>query len=106
MRTGDAFKEKIHDRPLWVRTHMVGNVCMHVDDLSFTGTKSFLDSSAQPLKKTFQTGSLDTSDVMFGGQRLVKQWPTVAVHRDLRIDDLHGALIPTEREGYGLFSRT
>ena len=36
-----------------------GNVRMQVDDLIFTGTKDFLDSFAQSLKKTFPMCSLD-----------------------------------------------
>ena len=45
-----------------------GNVCMHVDDLIFTGTDDFLSSFAESLKKSFQIGSLDENDVMFCGQ--------------------------------------
>ena len=32
-----------------------GNVCMHVDDLIFTGTDDFLLSFAEGLKKSFQS---------------------------------------------------
>ena len=59
------------------------NVCMHVDDLILTGTKDFLGSFAQSLKKTIQIGSLDTNDVMFCGHRIIKQRLTVIVHQDL-----------------------
>ena len=77
------------------RTRIVnGNVCMHVDDLIFTGTDDFLLSFAESLKKSFQMGSLDENDVMFCGQRIIKQGATVMVHQDLCIEDLHEALIP------------
>ena len=56
-----------------------GNVCMHVDDLIFTGTDDFLSSFAESLKKSFQVGSLDENDVMFCGQRIIKQGATVTV---------------------------
>ena len=86
-------KEKIENGPKKVRTFMVylnvesdmdtimdyiidpvagspsrnktvnGNVCMHVDDLIFTGTDDFLSSFAESLKKSFQIGSLDENDV-------------------------------------------
>ena len=46
------------------------------------------------LKKSFQIGSLDENDVMFCGQRIIKQGATVMVHQDLCIEDLHEALIP------------
>ena len=80
-------KEKIENGPKKVRTFMVylnvesdvdtimdyiidpvagspsrnrtvnGNVCMHVDDLIFTGADDFLSSFAESLKKSFQIGS-------------------------------------------------
>ena len=86
-------KEKIENGPKKVRTFMVylnvesdmdtimdyiidpvagspsrnktvnGNVCMHVDDLIFTGTGDFLSSFAESLKKSFQIGSLDENDL-------------------------------------------
>ena len=74
-----------------------GNVCMHVDDLIFTGTDDFLLSFAESLKKSFQIDSLDENDVMFCGQRIIKQGATVTVHQDLCIEDLHEALIPKGR---------
>ena len=88
-----SLKEKIENGPLRVRTLMVylnvesdmdtimdyiidpvagspgknrsvnGNVCMHVDDLIFTGIDDFLLSFAEGLKKSFQIGSLDENDV-------------------------------------------
>ena len=66
-----------------------GNVCMHVDDLIFTGTDDFLLSFTEGLKKSFQIGSLDENDVMFCGQRIIKQGTTVTVHQDLCIEDMH-----------------
>ena len=119
-------KEKIENGPKKVRTFMVylnvesdmdtimdyiidpvagspsrnktvnGNVCMHVDDLIFTGTSDFLSSFAESLKKSFQISSLDENDVMFCGQRIIKQGATVTVHQDLCIEDLHEALIPKD----------
>ena len=95
-------KEKIENGPLRVRTFMIylnvesdmdmimgsivdpvagspsrnrtvnGNVCIHVDDLIFTGTDDFLLSFAEGLKKSFQIGSLDENDVMSCGQRIIK----------------------------------
>ena len=70
-----------------------GNVCMHVDDLIFTGTDDFLLSFAEGLKKSFQIGSLDENDAMFCGQRIIRQGATATVHQDLCIEDLHEALI-------------
>ena len=61
------------------------NVCMHADDLIFTGTDDFLWSFARELKPSFQIGSLDENDVMFCGQRILKQGATVTVHQDLCI---------------------
>ena len=125
-------KEKIENGPKKVRTFMVylnvesdmdtimdyiidpvagspsrnktvnGNVCMHVDDLIFTGTSDFLSSFAESLKKSFQIGSLDENDVMFCGQRIIKQGATVIVHQDLCIEDLHEALIPKGNDGDAL----
>ena len=125
-------KEKIENGPKKVRTFMVylnvesdmdtimdyiidpvagspsrnktvnGNVCMHVDDLIFTGTGDFLSSFAESLKKSFQIGSLDENDVMFCGQRIIKQGATVLVHQDLCIEDLHEALIPKGNDGDAL----
>ena len=125
-------KEKIENGPKKVRTFMVylnvesdmdtimdyiidpvagspsrnktvnGNVCMHVDDLIFTGTGDFLSSFAESLKKSFQIGSLDENDVMFCGQRIIKQGATVMVHQDLCIEDLHEALIPKGNDGDAL----
>ena len=66
-----------------------GNVCMHVDDLIFTGADDFLLSFAGGLKKSFQIGSLDENGVLFCGQRIMKQGATVTVHQDLCIEDLH-----------------
>ena len=66
---------------------------MHVDDLIFIGTDDFLLSFAESLKKSFQIGSLDESDVMFCGQRIIKQGATVSVHQDPCIEDLHEALV-------------
>ena len=79
-----------------------GNVCMHVDDLIFTGTGDFLSSFAEALKKSFQIGSLDENDVMFCGQGIIKQGATVMVHQDLCIEDLHEALIPKGNDGDAL----
>ena len=62
---------------------------MHVDDLIFTGTDDFL---LEGVKRSFQIGSLDENDVMFCGQRIMKQGATVTVHQDLCIEDLHEAL--------------
>ena len=125
-------KEKIENGPKKVRTFMVylsvesdmdtimdyiidpvagspsrnrtvnGNVCMHVDDLIFTGTSDFLSSFAESLKKSFQIGSLDENDVMFCGQRIIKQGATVMVHQDLCIEDLHEALIPKGKDSDAL----
>ena len=125
-------KEKIENGPKKVRTFMVylnvesdmdtimdyiidpvagspsrnrtvnGNVCMHVDDLIFTGTDDFLSSFAESLKKSFQIGSLDENDVMFCGQRIIKQGATVTVHQDLCIEDLHEALIPKGKDSDAL----
>ena len=125
-------KEKIENGPKKVRTFMVylnvesdmgtimdyiidpvagspsrnktvnGNVCMHVDDLIFTGTGDFLSSFAESLKKSFQIGSLYENDVMFCGQRIIKQGATVMVHQDLCIEDLHEALIPKGNDGDAL----
>ena len=125
-------KEKIENGPKKVRTFMVylnvesdmdtimdyiidpvagspsrnrtvnGNVCMHVDDLIFTGTDDFLSSFAESLKKSFQIGSLDENDVMFCGQRIIKQGATVMVHQDLCIEDLHEALIPKGKDSDAL----
>ena len=88
-------KEKVENGPLRVRTYMIylhvesdmdkimdyvidpvagsrsrnltvnGNVCMHVDDLIFTGTDDFLLSFAEGLRKSFQLGSLDENDVLW-----------------------------------------
>ena len=125
-------KEKIENGPKKVRTFMVylnvesdmdtimdyitdpvagspsrnktvnGNVRMHVDDLIFTGTNDFLSSFAESLKKSFQIGSLDENDVMFCGQRIIKQGATVMVHQDLCIEDLHEALIPKGKDSDAL----
>ena len=125
-------KEKIENGPKKVRTFMVylnvesdmdtimdyiidpvagspsrnktvnGNVCMHVDDLIFTGTDDFLSSFAESLKKSFQIGSLDENDVMFCGQRIIKQGATVTVHQDLYMEDLHEALIPKGKDSDAL----
>ena len=125
-------KEKIENGPKKVRTFMVylnvesdvdtimdyiidpvagspsrnktvnGNVCMHVDDLIFTGTSDFLSSFAESLNKSFQIGSLDENDVMFCGQRIIKQGATVMVHQDLCIEDLHEALIPKGKDSDAL----
>ena len=43
-------------------------------------------------------GSLDENDVMFCGQRIIKQGATVTVHQDLRIEDLHEASIPKGKD--------
>ena len=125
-------KEKIKDGPKKVKTFMVylniesdldtimdyiidpvagspsrhrtvnGNVCMHVDNLIFTGIDGFLLSFAESLKKSFQIGSLDENDVMFCGQRIIKQGATVMVHQDLCIEDLHEALIPKGKDSDAL----
>ena len=125
-------KEKIENGPKKVRTFMVylnvesdmdtimdyiidpvagspnrnktvnGNVCMHVDDLIFTGTDDCLSSLAESLKKSFQIGSLDENDVMFCGQRIIKQGATVTAHQDLCIEDLHEALIPKGKDSDAL----
>ena len=79
-----------------------GNVCMHVDDFIFTGTDDFLLSFAEGLKKSFQIGSLDENDVMFCGQRIIKQGATVTVHQDLCVEDLHEALIPKGKDSDAL----
>ena len=71
-----------------------GNVCVHVDDLIFTGTDDFLSSFARELK----IASLDENDVMFCGQRILKQGATVTVHQDLCIEDLHEAFIPKGKD--------
>ena len=63
-----------------------------MDDLIFIGTDDFLLPLARDLKKSFQIGSLDETDVMFCGQRIIKQGATVLVHQDLCIEDLHEAL--------------
>ena len=85
----ENMKENTENGPLRVRTYMVylnvesdmdtimdyiidpvagspsrsklvnGNVCMHVDDLIFTGADDFLLSLARELKRSFQIGSLD-----------------------------------------------
>ena len=41
-----------------------GNVCMHVDDLIFTGTDDLLSSFARELKKSFQIGSHVLAQIM------------------------------------------
>ena len=121
-------KERIENGPLRVRTYMVylnaegdmdtimnyiidpvagspssnkvvnGNVCMHVDDLIFTGMDDFLSSFARELKKSFELGSLDESDVTFCGQRFLKKGATVTVHQNLYVEDLHDALIPKGKD--------
>ena len=121
--------EKIENGPLRVHTHMVylnvesdmdaimdyiidpvagcpsrnrvvnGNVCVRADDLIFTGTDDVLLSFAKELKKSFQIGSLDENEVMFCGQRILKQGATVTVHQNRCIEDLHEALIP-KGQGY------
>ena len=90
-----CLKEEIHEGPLSVRTHVVylnieidmdtimdnivdpvagnpnrnkvvnGNVCIHVDDLIFTGTKNFLDSFAQSLRKPLLTPKVLKSRVWY-----------------------------------------
>ena len=58
-----------------------GNVCMHVDDLTFTGTDDFL-SFARELKKSFQMGWLDENWHSFMHQliwRLTCSTPTLMV---------------------------
>ena len=48
---------------------------------------------AEGLKKSsFQIVSSDENDVMFFGQRIIKQGATVTVHQALCIEDLHEAL--------------
>ena len=59
-------------------------------------------SFAEGLKKSFQIGSLDENDVMFCGQRIIKQGATVTVHQDLCIEDLHEALIPKGKDSDAL----
>ena len=71
-----------------------GNVCTHVDDLIFIGTDDFLSSFAGELKRSFQIGSLDENDVMFCGQRSLKQGATVIVC----IEDLREGLIPKGKD--------
>ena len=61
--------------------------CMHVG-LIFTGTDDILLFFAESLQKSFQIGSLDENDVIFCGQRIIKQGATVTVHQD----HLHEAL--------------
>ena len=89
-----SMKEKIENGPSRIRTHMVylnvesdmdtimdyiidlvagspsrnetvnGDVCMHADDLIFTGTDDFLSSFARELKKSFQIASQDENDIL------------------------------------------
>ena len=75
-----------------------GNVCMHVDAQIFTGTDDFLSSFARELKKSFRIGLLDENDVVFCGQKILKQGATVTVYPDLRIEDLHEALRPKGKQ--------
>ena len=76
-----------------------GNLRMHVDDLLFTSAKNLLLLGLLcQLLKTFQTGSLDTNDVIFCGQRTIKQGSTVVVRQDLCIDDLHEPLTPNGKD--------
>ena len=49
---------------------VIGVLCIHVDDLFFTGTKECCKQLENSLSKEFQIGSLDTNDVMFTGQRV------------------------------------
>ena len=71
---------------------------MHVDDLFFTGTSKFISSFVENFKKDFQIGSLDKDDIMFCGQRLVRQGDTVVVHQDWCIVDLVEGLTPKGRK--------
>ena len=73
------------------------SACMR-DDLIFAGTDDFLSSFARELKKSFQIGSLDENDVMFCGQRILKQGASVTVLQELCIEDLHEALIPKGKD--------
>ena len=75
-----------------------GNICTHVDDLIFTGTDDFLSSFARELKKSLQIGSLNENDVMFRGQRILKQCASVTIHQDLCIEDFHEAPFPKGKD--------
>ena len=47
-----------------------GCLCLHVDDLFFTGDKQFLSILRTAIKKAFDIGSEDTNNIEFVGQRI------------------------------------
>eukprot|EP00971_Amphidinium_carterae_P097367 1926586-Amphidinium_carterae.1 len=67
---------------------------LHVDELLLIGKETFISQFRGHLKKDFSFGSCDFEDVMFCGQRIVKQGDCIVVHQDVAVDDLFGGIVP------------
>jgi len=48
----------------------IGMCCLHVDDLSVTGTPDFLEKFKSKVKASFKIGHEDVNDLMFNRQRV------------------------------------
>jgi len=67
---------------------VIGVLCIHVDDLFFTGTRECCKLLEDSLSKEFQIGSLDTNDVMFTGQRVRWKDKVLEVDQSRCIEEL------------------
>ena len=65
-----------------------GIVCLHVDDLFFTGSKYFHEQVISHIRKGFEVGSEDKGDVMFTGQRIRWDGDVLVVDQDKAIEEL------------------
>ena len=67
---------------------VIGVLCIHVDDLFFTGTRECCKLLEKELCADFKIGSLDTNDVMFTGQRVRWHGNVLEVDQSRCIEEL------------------
>ena len=73
----------------------LGTVCLHVDDLFFTGDKKFMTQVIERLRKDYEVGSEDKNDIVFTGQVVKKQQSgCIVVNQDKAIKDLVEVVVP------------
>ena len=56
-----------------------GIICLHVDDLFCSGNQEFYQGVISLMQKDCQTGSEDTSDILFVGQRVCWSSPVAGI---------------------------
>ena len=65
---------------------VLGVACLHVDDLLLTGCSEFYEKIVGSIRKDYQKGSEDKDDVVFTGQRLRWQGPTLVCDQERAIE--------------------